>query len=67
MNSILYAERKDKHKITLLRLKAEAQVWMEAPRLMETKTPEESSEFGHCILARKQQNKKKNSTTREGL
>ena len=30
-NSILYGERKDKYKITRLRLKAEAQVWMEVP------------------------------------
>ena len=33
MNIILYGERKDKYKITRLRLKAEAQVWMEAPRI----------------------------------
>ena len=30
-NSILYGERKDKYTITRLRLKAEAQVWIEAP------------------------------------
>ena len=33
---------------------------------METETPEESSELGHCVLTRTQQNKKKNSTMREG-
>ena len=32
-NSILYGERKDKYKMTRLRLKAEAQVWMEAPSI----------------------------------
>ena len=32
-NIILYGERKDKYKITRLRLKAEAQVWMDAPRI----------------------------------
>ena len=32
-NNILYGERKDNYKITRLQLKAEAQVWMEEPRI----------------------------------
>ena len=31
---------------------------------METETPEEISEFRHCVLARTQQNNKTNRTTR---
>ena len=34
---------------------------------METETPEESSEFRHCVLARTQQNNKTNRTIRGGL
>ena len=34
---------------------------------MEMETPEESSEFGHCVLARTQQNNKTNRTIRGGL
>ena len=34
---------------------------------METESHKESSEFRHCVLARTQQNKKKNNTMREGL
>ena len=37
-NSILYGECKDQYKITKLRLKAEAQVWMDAP-IVETLIP----------------------------
>ena len=34
---------------------------------METETTEKSSEFRHCVLARTQQKKKKNSTTRRSF
>ena len=37
-NSILYGERKDQYKITRMRLKSEAQVWMDAP-VVETLIP----------------------------
>ena len=48
-NSKLFGERKDKYKITRMRLKAEAQVWMDAP-IVETLIPIQRDRWKRKLL-----------------
>ena len=48
-NSTLYGKRKDQYKITRMRLKAEAQVWMDAPNV-ETLIPIQRDRWKRKVL-----------------